>query len=185
MTKSRFLPFLTVLKGLGHFFGPGDKITMKVHQTRKNFRDRRGGGRPPTRHLAFFGPPKKGSQKWPFLAIFTCMDFNCQNGKIIRFRRASKINFSRKLVKKRVQKNGPKMDPSKKSDFATNFFGISPAGPKSSILTFFSDFFQISTFWPIFWPFLHFPSSNKVKNRAKSGQKRSFFEHFWPSFSNR
>lgn len=146
MAKFRFLPFLIGFYSFGHFLRSGPKKPGIFDQTRNFGRDRWGGGRPPTRHLAFLDPPKKVPPKRSILAILTCMDFNCQNMKIDRFRGASKINFSEKRVKKRVHQNGPFLDPSKKSDFATNFFGISRSGSKSSIFRLFSTFSRFSTF---------------------------------------
>ena len=87
--------------------------------------------------------------------------------------------FVPKVVQKVVFQKGPKMDPSKKSDFATNFFRILPVGQKSHFLATFFTFCTFSKNDPFFDKIIRFTCAKKVVKSGKKGSFLAHFGHFW------
>ena len=127
------------------------------------------GGSIPYSTSWFFEGSKKGVQKWTKKWAKTTLP---KRGKIIGDLYLIEITF---FEQKWGTKNGPFLDPSKKSDFTTKNFGGRPDFQKSTIL---SPFFTFLTFFQktrFFGQNIKNPYSLKVQKSAK-------IDHFWVIF---
>ena len=142
------------------------------------------GGRYPTRQLRFLRGPKSGSKNGPIsgpLLRQKCDKYDyaqnrqkhqkslCMPSPLFGHKRCSEVG---QIL---GPKNGPFLDPSKKSNFTTKNFGGRPDFQKSTIL---SPFFTFLTFFQK----THFFGQNIKNPYSLKVQKSAKIDRFWVIF---